>query len=80
MRPEYFKELEDALNNKESVDTIYLDCKKSFDTVPHRWLLAKLKSVGIQGAILSWTEALLKDRKQRCVLYMALCLERHPSG
>ena len=45
-------------------DTIYLDFAKAFDTVPHRRLLAKLKSYGVDGNILDWIEAFLTGRTQ----------------
>ena len=49
------------------VDNVYIDVKKAFDTVPHRRLLAKLHSYGIQGEVLRWIEAFLRDREQ-CVI------------
>ena len=50
------------------VDILYLDYAKAFDTIPHQRLLQKLKSLGIQGAILKWIEDFLTDRKQRVVV------------
>ena len=44
---------------------LFLDFMKAFDTVPHRRLLNKMRSYCIEGQILEWTEAFLKDRKQR---------------
>ena len=46
------------------VDTIYLDFAKAFDTVPHRRLIAKLRSYGIAGAALNWIKAFLTNRTQ----------------
>ena len=41
---------------------------KAFDKVPHKRLLYKLSTYGIQGKILSWIENFLDNRKQRvCV-------------
>ena len=62
---EYFQELEDAIEEKDVVDVIYLDCKKAFDTVPHQCLLNKLKAVGIGGDVWRWIQAFLGNRKQR---------------
>ena len=38
-----------ALDNSLSIDTIYLDFMKAFDTVPHRRLVHKLAAYGITG-------------------------------
>ena len=51
-------------DNKNSIDAIYLDFQKAFDSVPHQRLLLKLKGYGIQGRLLKWIENFLKDRKQ----------------
>ena len=40
--------------NSGSVDIIYYDCMWVFDTVPHRRLLSKLKTNGIDGTFLNW--------------------------
>ena len=37
------------LDNKNSVDVIYLDYQKAFDSVPYQRLLLKLKGYGIGG-------------------------------
>lgn len=50
------------------VDVIYLDYSKAFDTVPHRRLVKKLESVGINGSLLNWIENFLNGRKQRVVV------------
>ena len=44
-----------------------LDFSKAFDTVPHRRLLGKLSTYGINGFILRWIEAFLVDRVQGVV-------------
>ncbi|MEW8547692.1 MAG: reverse transcriptase family protein, partial [Candidatus Thiodiazotropha sp.] len=54
-----------AYDDSIQVDTIYLDIKKAFDTVPHRRLLCKLKAYGIDGEILSWIKDFLSNRMQR---------------
>ena len=55
----------EELDNKNSVDVIYLDFQKAFDKVPHKRLITKLKGYGIQGNVIKWMEDFLKDRKQR---------------
>ena len=51
----------EELDNKNSIDVIYLDFQKAFDKVPHKRLITKLKGYGIQGNV----EDFPKDRKQR---------------
>ena len=63
--------LYDILNQydeSKAVDIIYLDFQKAFDKVPHKRLLIKLKSHGIQGNVLRWVENWLNNRKQRVVI------------
>jgi hypothetical protein len=45
-----------------------LDFSKAFDTVPHKRLLKKLESYGINGNILSWLEAWLTQREQQVTI------------
>ena len=45
-------------------DTIYLDFKKAFDSVPHSRLLVKLRSYGIDGKLYQWIKSFLSDRSQ----------------
>lgn len=65
---EYLEELETAIDEQESVDIIYLDCRKAFDTVPHKRLITKLKALGIRGQICNWITGFLQDRRQRVVV------------
>lgn len=55
-------------DNGDPIDIIYLDFAKAFDKVPHSRLLNKMRSLGITGNILRWTETWLRDRRQRTVL------------
>ena len=61
---EYMEHLTKAVDLQIPVDVNYLDCKKAFDTVPHKRLLSKLHSVGIRGKILKWIGSFLSDREQ----------------
>ena len=54
-----------SLDDGKSVDCIYMDFKKAFDTVPHRRLLKKLESYGINGNVLRWVKAFLSNRVQQ---------------
>ena len=57
-----------ALDQGLPVDTIYLDFRKAFDSVPHQRLLLKLENYGIRGPLLQWIRAFLTGRQQRVVL------------
>ena len=54
-----------ALDRGESIDVLYLDFMKAFDTVPHKRLIGKLKSYGIEYYTLRWIQAFLSDRVQQ---------------
>ena len=42
------------LEHRDSVHCLLLDYAKAFDSVPHKRLLLKLKSLGISGNLLQW--------------------------
>ncbi len=44
------------------MDLVYLDFAKAFDCENHRFLLAKLKSSGIDEAVLNWILLCLSNR------------------
>ncbi len=50
------------LDEGHTVDLVYLDFAKTFDSVNHRFLLAKLKASGIDGAVLNWIKSYLSNR------------------
>ena len=58
----------EILDRGVSLDCIYLDFKKAFDSVPHERLLSKLDDYGIGGPLKAWTKDFLLDRKQRVVV------------
>ena len=64
---EYFLEVHEFLDegNVLGVDAVYLDCKKAFDTVPHKRLIKKLEAYGFGGKILRWIKNFLSNRTQR---------------
>jgi len=39
----------EVLDSDASIDTIYLDLSKAFDSVPHKRLLVNLESYGLSG-------------------------------
>ncbi len=45
------------MDEDHTVDVIYLDFAKAFDSVNHRFLLAKMKAFGIGGVVVLWIEA-----------------------
>ncbi len=55
------------IEDDETVDAIYLDFAKAFDSVPHRRLIEKCKALGITGKVLGRISAFLK-RKQRVMV------------
>ena len=57
-----------TLDEGGSVNVIYMDFQKAFDTVPHRRLLYKLSRYGITGNLLQWIKAFLTGRKQRAAV------------
>jgi hypothetical protein len=49
-------------------DLVILDFSKAFDTVPHKKLLHKLNSYGINGITHKWIGQFLTARKQQVVI------------
>jgi len=56
------------LDSGYSIEVIYLDFRKAFDSVPHQCLLQKISSFGIHGNLLIWIKDFLSNREQRVVL------------
>jgi len=53
-----------ALDQKMSMVTVFLDFSKAFDTVKHSILIRKLEHVGIRGVANDWFNSYVSDRKQ----------------
>ncbi len=53
------------MDEGDTVDVIYLDFAKAFDSVNHKFLLAKMKSFGIGGVVVRWIESYLSSRVSR---------------
>ena len=62
------EEIQSAMNHHLSVDLIFIDFRKAFDTVPHQRLLTKLHHYGIQGNVHNWISSWLTKRTQRVVI------------
>ena len=58
----------EALEKGLSIDVIYFDFAKAFDSVPHVRLLTKLESYGLTGNLLGWLKSFLSGRKQKVVV------------
>ena len=65
---EFLEEITQNIDEGNPCDIIYMDFQKAFDKVPHARLIKKLEKHGINGRLLKWIEAWLKNRKQRVVL------------
>ena len=62
----YLNTIVEAHECSNSVDVIYLDLRKAFDSVSYLKLLHKLKFYGITGQLLRWFKSYLFNRWQ-CV-------------
>ena len=60
------------MDNREYSCGIFLDLKKTFDTVNHEILLTKLEHYGIRGVINSWFRSYLSDRRQSIEIYKCI--------
>ena len=62
---EVYDKLTEMIDDGKSVDIIYLDFKKAFDSIPHERLLQKMAGYGITGKTQDWVRNFLGNRKQR---------------
>ena len=60
----YLDKCNDTIVSGGVADTIYFDFAKAFDSVLHKRLLGKLKLYGINGKVLEWIKAFLRNRRQ----------------
>ena len=65
---DFFHDMFSIYDKSRAVDILYLDFRKAFDKVPHKRLMAKVRSLGIIDKVGDWIEDWLSDRKQRVVI------------
>ena len=58
------EEITSSIYAKKISIGVFIDIKKSFDTVNHTLLIDKLEYYGIRGIAQEWLKSYLKDRKQ----------------
>ena len=56
-----------ALERGNEVRAVFLDISKAFDRVK-KCLIAKLRSIGINGSLLLWFESYLTGKQQRVII------------
>ena len=59
------EKITEYLKQGETMNMVYMEMAKAFDTVPHRRLLIKLESYGINGKLLGWIDQFLTGRRQK---------------
>ena len=52
----------EALDQKDTVDSIIIDFSKAFDVVPHEILLLKMKQMNIDRRVVDWLKNFLQGR------------------
>jgi len=57
-----------AVHGGHSVDAVYIDFTRAFDSVVHSKLIFKLSTFGISGNLLNWVAAFLNERFQYVVV------------
>ena len=55
----------EALDEGFSIDCIYMDFQKAFDTVPHKRLMSKLRTYGFNELMIEWITDFIVGRTQR---------------
>ena len=62
---ETLEEWTSMLDKNDNLDVLYCDFKKAFDSVPHKRLMVKINSFGIEGNVGKWIENFITGRRQR---------------
>ena len=61
---ELSEEITSALDKKKSTIGVFIDLKKTFDTIDHTLLFAKLRHCGVRGVAHDWLSSYLENRMQ----------------
>jgi len=56
------------VDERRTVDVVYLDFSKAFNTVSHNIVLGKLRKCGLDEWLVRWIENWMKGRAQRDVI------------
>lgn len=64
----FLEKVTSNVDNRKSVDVIYLDFSKAFDSVPHNYLIYKLRSFGFDGIVIKLIKSFLSDRQQKVTI------------
>ena len=65
---DFFHDMYSIYDTSRAIDILYLDFQKAFDKVPHKRLMAKIRSLGIIDEAADWIENWLSNRKQQVVI------------
>ena len=64
----FLEDVTRGIDDRKSMDVIYLDFSKAFDKVSHSRPIDKLRSCGVAGNLLKWVENWLSFRQQRVMI------------
>ena len=53
------------MHKGDRIDAIVIDFSKTFNLVPHDWLLVKIAISGVDSMVVAWVREFLLDRTQR---------------
>ncbi len=51
------------VDDGDAIIVIFLDFAKTFDKVPHKWLIAQLAGHDMKGRVLNWIRSWLAGRE-----------------